>query len=302
MDIARKLKPQHLRLIVAIAETGKLQLAAEALGLSQPAASRLLAAMEADIGAPLFERSALGMRPTHMGTAFVTHAHAILNGFADLQGELVGLGSGDLGEVRIGAVTGPAVRSLVPAVLAVKAQAPGIEPTLEERPSTDLFRRLEQGDLDFVLARLPHGHDSRRFQIRPARTEIVSLLVHHTHPLVGRDSVSLNDLTGFPWTVQERGSPIRDALEAGFVAARLEMPVNIINSSSLLVMLGLLDHSQTIATLVDEVAGLLAQDGTLRALPLDRTITVSPYHVIKLRDRRLSRAAERVLDEVLRRL
>jgi DNA-binding transcriptional LysR family regulator len=67
MDLIRRLKPTHLRLISEIARHQKLQLAAESMGVSQPAASRMLADIEAEAGAPLFVRHPRWMEPPYPG-------------------------------------------------------------------------------------------------------------------------------------------------------------------------------------------------------------------------------------------
>jgi len=304
MDFTRKLKTHHLRLVVKISETTKLQFAAETIGLSQPAASRTLAEIETDIGAPLFIRSPKGMHPTPIGEAFVRHAQSILSGFDTLEAEVDGLGRGDMGEVKVGSVTGPAIRCLVPAILDLKKGSPKIETTIEVGPSTELVRRLEQAHFDFIIARLPHDYDSRAFHILPARSEVVSLVVRDTHPLAQETHVSLDDLSNFDWAIQERGSPIRSAIEEAFAASGTKIPSHITNTSSLVVMLGLLERSDTIATLAEEVANLLTSRATganLCVLSLERKIKVSPYFVIMERGKQLSRAAERLLDAVLSR-
>ncbi|PCJ07930.1 MAG: transcriptional regulator [Rhodobacteraceae bacterium] len=304
MDFARKLKPHHLKLMVKISETAKLQFAADSIGMSQPAASRTLAEIETDIGAPLFIRSPKGMYPTPIGEAFVRHAQSILSGFETLESEVEGLGRGEMGEVKVGSVTGPAIRCLVPAILEIKKASPDIETTIEVGPSTEMVRRLEQAHFDFIIARLPHDYDSRAFHILPARSEVVSLLVRDTHPLAQESQVSLDDLSCYDWTIQERGSPIRSAIEEAFATNGTKIPSHITNTSSLVVMLGLLERSNTIAPLAEEVANMLTGPATganLCTLNLDRKIMVSPYFVIMERGKQLSRAAERLLDAVLSR-
>ena len=59
-SLASRLTLKHLRLIAAVAEHRQLSLAAHALTLTQPAASRLLAEIEVLVGAPLFERHPRG--------------------------------------------------------------------------------------------------------------------------------------------------------------------------------------------------------------------------------------------------
>lgn len=302
MALARKLKPPHLRLVLKIAETGQLQIAATALAMSQPAASRILTEIEAEVGTPLFLRHPKGMEPTQAGAAFLRHARAILTELDSLEAEMENVKAGLAGEVRVGSVTGPAVRCLVPAIRQIKDHAPGIEPTIEVAPSTELVRGLDEGRFDFILARLPPDHDSRAFHVMPARAEVVRLVVRRQHPLASRTRISVAELAGYEWVVQERGSPIRIAVENAFHAAGVPVPANITNTSSLLVMLAILESSDAVVTLSEEVAVLLTRQvfgAGLVALDLAEAVSVSPYFIIRNRAQQLSRAAERVLERVI---
>ncbi|RPE72122.1 DNA-binding transcriptional LysR family regulator [Pacificibacter maritimus] len=303
MSFTKRLKSQHLKLVHHIAQSGKLQLAAEATNMSQPAASRILTDIETSIGSALFDRGPRGMTLTQAGKSFLRHSQSILTAFENLETDMVSLGAGNSGEVRIGAVTGPAVRSLVPAILKVKREAPNIEATLEVAPSSTLVRALEEGQFDFIISRLSTLHDTRAFNLTPAHAETVSLIVRKEHPLADKKNLTLTDLQDFDWTIQERGSPIRHALENAFVDEGAAVPRQVTNTSSLLVTLGLLAQSNTIATVVDEAAQLLTRsfgDDKLRVLDLKNQIKVPPYFIIRKANQHLSRAAARVLDEVMR--
>lgn len=305
MTLTRRLKPPHLHLILKIAETGQLQIAAAAQGISQPAASRILTEIETETGTPLFVRHAKGMESTQAGAAFIKHARTILTELDSLDAEMANMKAGLVGEVRVGSVTGPAVRCLVPAIRQIKDSAPGIEPTVEVAPSTELVRGLEEGRFDFILARLPPGHDSRPFKLMPARGEVVSLVVSRSHPLAAREKIPLAELSRYEWVIQERGSPIRQAVEHAFHTAGLPVPRNITNTSSLLVMLAILESSDAIATLSEEVAGLLTRQTLglgVTSLDLAATVSVPPYFIIQNRAHQLSRAAERVLERVIKAL
>ena len=85
----------------------------------------------------------------------------------------------------------------------------------------------------------------------------------------------------------------------------MPVPSGITNSSSLLVMLALLENSAVIAPVAEEVAALLTRPGIgarLRRLDVDRPIAVTPYFIIRNRARQFSTAVDRVLTEVLARL
>lgn len=305
MSFLRSLKVPHLRLIQLIAEREQLQVAAEAMGLSQPAASRALAEIEREVGGQLFHRHPRGMEPTELGAACLRHARVILSGFESLETEMRELNRGTGGEVRVGTVTGPAVGCVVPAVRAVKAASPDIRITVEVGPSTQLVRGLQDGILDFAVARLPPGVASAEFELHPARTEIAAFLVRRAHPLAERPRVPLADLLEYQWVIQEPGSPIRQAVEAAFLAEGLPVPANVTNSSSLLVALAMVANDDVIAPMSQEVSGLLTSGdiaASLATLDPENQVSISPYYVISHRDRQLTMAASRLLTETLSRL
>lgn len=139
------LKPAQLRLLTAIARHGQLQLAAAEVSLTQPAASRMLAEIERGLGAPVFLRQPKGMEPTEIGQIVLRRAQAMLREMRSMAAEVQALREGFGGAVRVGAVTGPAVGYLVPAIRQIKRDAPGAEITVDVAPSRDLLRHLAAG-------------------------------------------------------------------------------------------------------------------------------------------------------------
>lgn len=302
VEFASRLKPAHLDLILRIAETGQLQRAANLLGMSQPAASRILMEIEARAGGPLFERHPKGMALTALGAVCLRHGKVILEEFHALDREVSRVAIGAAGHVRIGAVTGPAVGTLMPALRQIKSVFPSIELTIEVGPSTELVRGLVETRFDFIISRLPAEYDSRDFRIYPARSEEVSLLVNPDHPLAAQRDLSLADLTDFEWVVQDIGSPIRQAVETAFHLEGVDPPRKITNSSSLLIALSMLEDPRQISPQAREV-GIMLVEGPLRAritrLDLRNPITVSPCLIIRDRYRQLSTSAEHALKAVL---
>lgn len=110
------------------------------------------------------------------------------------------------------------------------------------------------------------------------------------------------DLLNEEWVIQERGSPIRAAVEKAFYMQSLPAPDNVINSSSLLVALAMLAESDVIAPLTEEVSLMLGNSGlhaNLVKLDVETEIQVSPYYAIQKRTQQLSSAADRLLRETL---
>ncbi len=300
------LKLAHLRLVAAIAQHGQIQAAAQALALTQPAASRTLAEIERLVGAPLFERHPRGMTPTPLGEILVRRAHTMLMGMQDLARELQEEREGRSGLVQAGAVTGPAVGCLVPAIRRLKALTPLVELRIDVGPSIQLMRGLEEGDYDFIIGRLLPESDVDAFDIVPGAIETVRCLVRSSHPLASKRNVPLAALAEHPWIIQERGMPIRQAVEAAFIQSGQPGPVDVVATSSLVLMMALLVESDMLAPMSLEVARLLQGPGagSLAVIDLAVPIEVSPYHIITYRGRGLSPAAGRlptlVLEEVAR--
>ncbi|MEJ3748604.1 LysR substrate-binding domain-containing protein [Actinomycetes bacterium KLBMP 9797] len=202
---------QHLRYFVAVANLGHFTRAAESLGVTQPTLSKQIHSLEADLGAPLFDR-ARGVALTPAGAALLPVARRIL---ADVDTarrevqELVGLRRG---QVRLGAT--PSIStSLVPPVLGrFRAAHPGIDLHLEEGGSQDLVRHLTGGELDLALIILPGQGTDPALRAEPLLTE--SLVVASAGPGLPTP-LRVADLRGRPLVMFRTGYDLRDAtLEA----------------------------------------------------------------------------------------
>jgi DNA-binding transcriptional LysR family regulator len=106
----------------------------------------------------------------------------------------------------------------------------------------------------------------------------------------------------FPWVMQAPGTPLRQAVENVFIEEGAPIPRNIVNTTSLLVMIAMLASSNAIAPMSREVADLLCRQtpvGDLTRLKLDTPIEVTPYHLITLSGKRLSPVAARLRELLL---
>jgi len=292
------LRPVQLRLVAAIDRLGKLRLAADACGMTLPAASRMLTEMETKLGAPLFERGVKGMKSTPAGEVLCRHARKLAHDMDQMAQDFAAHLEGQGGSVRVGAVTGAALAAVIPAILQLKDRSPKVEVSLDVSSSSRLMWGLERGEFDFAVCRLDPVVNSRDFEISPARDEAVLLMVRAEHRLAQADQLSLADLADCPWTMQEQGAPIRHAIELAFRDEGVEMPSNLIKTASVVAILALLRDSDFIAVVTQEVADLLLSPPISADLALLRTrrdIFIEPYHVLRPRDRILPAAAEQLL-------
>lgn len=294
---ASRLQIRHFRLIQAISETAQLSEAAQKLSITQPAASRSLAEIERICGQALFDRHPKGMKPNAIGQTLCRRAEALLAELDLAEAEVAAVVGGHSGTVRVGAVTGAAAGFTVPAIQALKRAAPDVEIHVEVAPSAQLMAGLLDGDLDFVLSRVPPGIDARRLKILFGRVETLAFIVRDGHRLLARDNVTFADLASLPWVMQARGMPIRSGVEAAYIEAGLDLPSDIVESASLLVTLAYLQSSDAVSPVAREVAAILTSSGLhgYRELKMRKTVTLSPYHLVRQRDRQLSPVAENLL-------
>lgn len=301
----RSLRPVQLRLITAIARHGKLRLAADACGMTTPAASRMLADMETQLETLLFERNPKGMVPTPAGEVLAKHAGKLVHDVDQMAEEFATHLAGKGGAVRVGAVTGGALAILIPSVLDLKRIAPNVDVSVDVSSSSQLMQGLERGEYDFTLSRVGSHDYSRDFDILPAKTESILLMVRRGHPMAEVGPVPLADLQDALWTMQDRGAPIRHALEIAFHEEGIDLPQTMIKTASVVAIMALLRDSDVIAVVTQEVADLLLSppySADLALLETVRPIAIEPYYVLCPRDRLISPAASRLLELVKQRI
>lgn len=301
--IGRGLKLTHLRLVVALEETGQLTAAGRALRLTQPAASRLLAEAEAIAGHRLCERQPKGIAMTPAGEALVRRARRVLSEIAEAGREIGDVAEGRLGTVRVGAVTAPAVDLVVPTLQRLQRQFPGLSAQIDVTTSDVLVPDLLRSRHDFVIGRVPAGIDSRVLDIRWLAVEKVALLVRANHPLAQRTTVAAADLAPYDWVLQPVGSLLRSTVEEALLALGAAPPNCRLSTASLVVTLTRLTRSNSIAPVSTQVARLLAGDGgigrAVTPLAIDFPLEVKPYGLIRLRGLKLPRSAALFHDAIV---
>ncbi len=297
------LKLNHLRIIVAIEDSGQISAAAEALNISQPAASRILSEMESIVKTPLYERVARGVVLTAFGQALARRARKIMLELREAGREIAELKTGKGGAVFIGAVTAPAMSLVVPAIKRVRSSLPGIEVTIQVETSNVLARELLAARHDFIISRIPDDLNPRLFQVQEIGVEKACLIVRGGHPLLKKKVASLEDLPQYDWVFQPAGTLLRRTIEDLFLSRGVSLPENIVNTSSLLLTCATVCQTDAIAPIALDVAQFLASQKSkasdVRVLPIDFDINVRPYSLITVKERALPPSARLLYDLVL---
>lgn len=299
--LRRGLKLSHLRLVVAISETGQVGAAADRLGITQPAASRLLAELERITGQPVHMRTGRGIALTDQGIALARRGKRVLLEISDAGRDIHETGAGLHGHVRIGAVTGPALDHVLPAFRAAQLSMPEATFSVEVSPSDTLAMRVLDGQLDFSISRVPDGQDAAAFDFTRLESEKVCLLVRRDHPLTRVPDLTAQALMGYDWLLPEVGAILRRTVDTRLAELGLPKPRVRLATSSFLLILSLVRQTDSIAPVALAVGRQFGSDPTasIVSLPLQLGIEVEPFGLLLRADALLPPAAARIRDLIL---
>lgn len=290
---------RQLRLLVALDTERKLQLAAERLNITQSAASKMLAEIEAIARVPLFERTARGVEPTAYGSILIRGGKSILADLDQVTDELACYKSGERGAVSVGAVAKPCTDIVIDLIQYLGPKLHRVNISLDVSTSPPLVDRLLALEFDLVVARIPVGVDPGQFDYHEISDEEAVLLVRSDHPLANHENVDLADTVDLQWICQPRGSFMRQALERLFYTQGISPPQRVINTESFYASVGIAAGIDAIVPVHIGIFDLLDRQ-RFKMLRIRETLLLGSYGLIKLKSRTLSPAATVVYDAIKR--
>ena len=202
---------RQLAAFVAVVERRSFSQAAERLGVTQPAVSLQVRALEKRLGTQLLDRSGRRVEPTEAGLRLYRGAQRLLSLEEQLLDELAGEGEGELGgELQLGASTGPAA-IVVPLLLCEFPLAhPGVKISLTVSDTQSVVERVAARELELGIVGAARRHRAARFE--PFFDDEVILACPPGHPFAGR-TVSLDELRGENVIVMQEGAGVRQIVE-----------------------------------------------------------------------------------------
>ena len=254
---------RQLRVFLAVAEHRHFRRAAEQLFLSQPAVSRQVAELEADLGRPLFVR---GTRQASLTEAGEQLREAVTPLLAQLDGALARLRQGDdpaTVPVAIGAV--PTLSAnLLPAFVATMAkEQPALALALHELPQHRLLESLRHGEVDFALAIDPP--DSDDLVMQTVLHDPFHLVCRSDDPLAALDQVPWRALDDRALVLLDHGSGSRRLIDD--LLAHHGVHARVVQQAA---------HTYTVFRMVEASLGISITPGLSLPLPADASLVVRP--------------------------
>jgi DNA-binding transcriptional LysR family regulator len=202
---------RQLAAFCAVVERRSFSQAAERLGVTQPAVSLQVRALEKRLGTQLLDRSGRRVEPTEAGLRLYRGAQRLLTLEEQLLDELAGEGEGELaGELQLGASTGPAA-IVVPLLLCeFQREHPGVKISLTVSDTQSVVERVAARDLELGIVGAARRHRAVRFE--PFFDDEVILACPPGHPFAGR-TVTLEELRAENLIVMQEGAGVRQIVE-----------------------------------------------------------------------------------------
>jgi LysR family cyn operon transcriptional activator len=282
---------RHLRAFVGVADAGGIGRAVARLHRSQPALSRQIRALEAELDVRLFDRVGRRVQLTAEGEDLLRYASGLLADVDAIQERARALGGGQTGIVRLGA-TPQAIETLLAVFLAHhRRRHPGVEVQLLEDGGARLPARLERGDVHIALV----PGDSR-FQWR-LLFPVHVLAVSSDGTLKRRATLEVTELTDVPLLLPRREFGSRQWFDAACQDAHLR-PRVLLESGAPHTLVALAEAGYGLAIIPSNArvprTGVHAVPLVLRGVPIGRWVGVAwdPR-------RFLAPYAERLVEELL---
>ncbi|HIZ54955.1 MAG TPA: LysR family transcriptional regulator [Firmicutes bacterium] len=219
---------RHMKIFVAVFQHSNITRAAAELHLAQPSVSFAIKELEEYYGIQLFERIGRRIYPSQSGKEFYSYALHIVSLFDNMETKIKNWDT--LGSLRIGTSITIGTHILPVLLKKYQLQYPSLTVQAIVSKSSDIEHKILDNSIDIGLIETNPGHDeicSFAFM-----QDTMCAIVPCNHPLADHETVTLSQLTEYPFLMREKGSAGRELLDACFALGQLSVQPLLESSST----------------------------------------------------------------------
>jgi DNA-binding transcriptional LysR family regulator len=202
------IETKQLLIFRAVVDAQGFTKAGHRLGLSQPAISQQIRALERTVGVELLLRMGTVVRPTPAGEILLDCARQVLDKLDDITRVLGDHGDGSIGVIRLGAPEPACIYLLPSLIIAAKQEMSTTEVRTTSGQPIETLQSLGEGRLDMALLPLPVEAPHLRIT-EVGRDELVAVVLPG-HPWTEQRRVKASDFNDEPIVLYDRRSPITE--------------------------------------------------------------------------------------------
>jgi DNA-binding transcriptional LysR family regulator len=296
--IGRRIKLQHLHVLMAVVQAGSMKKAAALLNTSQPAISRSIAELEHTIGVQLLDRNTQGIEPTEYGRTMLRHGVAAFDELKQGVKTIECLSDPGAGEVRIGSGVYTGETFVTAVIERLSRRYPRIVFHLVSSEGTDrLYRDLHERKIDFLIVRKGGrliGDEKLGFEILYDPSLVV--VAGSQSPWARRRRIALAELVNEPWVLAPPEGSMGPIHLDIFRAGGLDLPRIAVFATQGGARLNLAATGRFLTIATGRVFELFKRPG-IKVLPIKLQHARAPVGIITLKNRTLSPTARLFIDE-----
>lgn len=282
MELLASVTLKHLRCFVEVYHTQSVADAAQALGITQSAASRRVSDLESVLETPLFTRTGRRLVPNMSATLLLRHAEEALRklgaGLDLISGTAVARPT-----LAIGALPTVAATLVPRAVLRMRAAAPELLIRVETGAGHHLLPRLRAGQLDCVVGRMAAVDQLAGLHFEPLFMDRLAFVTRVGHPLL-QTRASARAIAQFPLIVPPEYTVVRPIVDTFLTSRGIGLPEDRIETAAEAVASAILRETDAIWLISRGVAEAAVAEGRLAFLPIDTADTIGSIGMTRRED------------------
>ena len=272
---------KQLKHFLAVVEFGSLNRASDHLHLSQPAVSKSIQNLEAELGVVLLERGHRGMRPTAIGSALVQYAKLINAQVDHTQRQIEAMKGLSRGKLVFGVVPSLGVAVGPQAVAQILRKFPEVSIRMIEGFAPAMSAALLDGTVEFIvsprLSELPEDEIDAELLF----ADTISIVCRRGQPLAKKRGLRLSHLQQSRWVLPSAPDAFREFVTTAFLAAGLMPPSPVFEANSMTALKAVVSTTDALTFL--PIPAILEKDLLLTRLARSPIETERQMFIIRRR-------------------
>jgi DNA-binding transcriptional LysR family regulator len=280
---------QNLRAFLLVAETGSFSLAAHKLHLTQPAVSKRVAQLEAQLNAPLFDRIGRTVSMTEAGEALLPHARAVQRELQAAEQSVRDLAGEVQGRLRLATSHHIGLHRLPPVLSYYSKAFPSVQLDIDFMDSEQAYDLTLRGEVELAVVTLAPAPVANIIT-RPIWPDPLDFMVQAGHELTRRKSLDLKELSKYPAILPGLNTYTGQIVKQLFERRKLPMQIAIATN-----------YLETIRMMASVGLGWTVlprsmRDASIAILPIRDARIARTLGAVHHESRSLSRAARAFID------
>jgi len=289
------MKLRDLHVFMTVVQAGGMGKAAQRLNTGQPAVSRSIADLEHMLGVRLLDRDRQGVKPTPHGRALLDCGVAVFDDLRRGARDLALLDDPAAGEVRIGCNPFLAAGFVSAVVDRLSRRHPRMAFHLVTGENEALYRRLNERDVDFLIAVLRAPVDNERLELETLYEDPLIVAAGVQSRWARRRRIALSELVNESWVLAPPETSITSLFNQAFLANGLPCPRATVAAVPPEVRISLVTTGRFLSVLPASVLKFFSRRADVKILPVELPVAGVPNGIVTLKNRTLGPASQRFI-------